>query len=92
MTQMDDKEWLSQAACLGLDPAIFFSENETYAKSVCANCDVVKECLADVLIYESKVHRRDGVYGGTGPSDRDRMYSRYHQVKDPSNIGGVGDA
>ena len=52
------REWRSRAACLGVDPELFFPAAETgpvydaqvsAAKAVCRPCPVRAECLAEAL-------------------------------------------
>ena len=68
--------WFLQAACRGMDPAIFFPENDPgpgEALAVCAVCPVRQPCLEDA--YQNN---DTGVRGGTTWSWRRR---HYHQVQ-----------
>lgn len=56
-------EWREKAACMGVDPELFFpSRNEDHslreAKKVCKTCPVKGECL------EQGLKERWGVWGG----------------------------
>ncbi|MDZ7733999.1 MAG: WhiB family transcriptional regulator [Acidimicrobiia bacterium] len=64
--------WLDQAACRGLDPAIFFpvsDEEAGPAKAVCEMCDVRQACLEWALARRE----REGVWGGASERDRRRI-------------------
>lgn len=50
----DDEDWRTRAACRGQDPALFFAPpSDTVARktalTLCADCPVRTECLADAL-------------------------------------------
>lgn len=70
--------WQDHAACRGLDPQIFFpddDEDETAAasaRSICATCRVREACL------EYAVGRREpsGVWGGATDRERRRIIRR----------------
>lgn len=69
--------WRGNAACLGMDPAMFFpergdSQTLARAKAVCDGCPVKDDCL------EYNLFEKDGVYGGT--SDRDRRALRRRRL------------
>lgn len=71
--------WRDQAACIGLDPELFFPIGASgptllqveEAKAVCARCPVVAECL-DRAIHG---HEAFGVWGGMDEGER-RTYIR----------------
>ncbi len=53
------RDWRTRAACLGVDPELFFPVAEAgpvydaqivAAKAVCARCPVRPECLAEALV------------------------------------------
>lgn len=72
-------EWMERAACLGLDPALFFPprgpvENWAPAKEVCASCPVTAECL-NLALVEGKRYE-DGIYGGLTGRERRRLKRR----------------
>lgn len=64
--------WRSKAACLGLEPLIFFPETEEEAESakvVCAECPVQEACLEYALVRREK----EGVWGGCTERERRRI-------------------
>lgn len=65
-------EWTAQAACIGVDPDLFFpvrGGDVSAAKRVCAMCPVAAECLA----YAMDTHQCYGVWGGRSERERRRM-------------------
>lgn len=67
--------WHQDAACLGLDPAIFFPEkgdDTTAAKAICAGCGVRRECLDWALTNGEKF----GVFGGLSENQRKKIRPR----------------
>lgn len=65
--------WREAALCRGFDGEIFFpmserpgTEGVEYAKSICAMCPVITECLAFAL----ETGQDYGVFGGLAPSER----------------------
>ena len=70
-------EWHEDAACRGMDPAIFFtgrSESTAPAKRVCAGCAMRERCLAE------NIDERYGVFGGL--NERERRNARRGIVRD----------
>ncbi len=64
--------WRELGACRGLDPAMFFPDEEDEsltAKSVCDQCDVRIACLEHALASREK----QGVWGGATERERRRM-------------------
>jgi WhiB family redox-sensing transcriptional regulator len=64
--------WMSDAACAGLSPTIFFpsdSAGVAVARRVCADCPVRDLCLE----YALANHIESGVWGGTSEEERRRM-------------------
>ena len=62
-----------KAACLGLDPNLFFSERGALvdaAKRVCMSCPVRAECLEFALVEVVK----HGIFGGTSERERRRLH------------------
>ena len=58
-----DQSWRRQAACRGVDTALFFNErgeNAGEAKAVCAGCPVVEQCRE----YALTAYVNQGVWGG----------------------------
>jgi WhiB family redox-sensing transcriptional regulator len=69
--------WRGRARCRGLDPHLFFPEDEEggdaeRAKEVCADCAVREPCLQEAMTATEAY----GVWGGTTPRDRRRMIRR----------------
>ncbi|MFI1004321.1 WhiB family transcriptional regulator [Streptomyces galbus] len=66
--------WLTEAACVGEDPELFFPvgstgpalEDVAAAKRVCARCPVIADCLA----YALGSGQTSGVWGGTDEEER----------------------
>ena len=61
-----------KAACLGLDPNLFFPERGASvdaAKRVCMSCPVRAECLEFALVEVVK----HGIFGGTSERERRRL-------------------
>ncbi len=84
--QRDATTWLNLAACRGTNPDIFFPltppdgrrrSQDVYAeaRSYCDRCEVRQACLDDVMATESP-NWRSGMYGGTSPRERDRLWGR----------------
>lgn len=73
--------WADSAACVGLDPVLFFPPREgpnsgtSAAKAVCAQCPVRLECLDWALTYNENT----GVWGGLSAGER-RTLKRERRV------------
>lgn len=68
-----DLEWQDEAACIGVDPEIFFPTRgvpSEPAKKICAGCPVRVECLE----YAERELLKHGVWGGL--SERQRKERR----------------
>ncbi|MFI7453272.1 WhiB family transcriptional regulator [Nonomuraea sp. NPDC049714] len=73
-------EWSRSAACLDLDPELFFpislqgagQSQVERAKAVCRGCPVRRPCL-DYAISSGQTH---GVWGGTDPEQRRTLIPR----------------
>lgn len=62
-------EWRTQAACRGLDPDLFFPDDDhgaELAKELCRHCDVQIDCLN----YAQDTRMTDGIWGGLDPRER----------------------
>jgi WhiB family redox-sensing transcriptional regulator len=69
------KTWRSEAACLGMDPAVFFPDKEESASRAllaCASCPVQEECRTDAI------ERREpfGIWGGTRGRQRQEIWRK----------------
>jgi WhiB family redox-sensing transcriptional regulator len=65
----NEREWRHQAACKGMDPALFFPAPGDWhavkqAKAVCAGCPVSTHCLAEGRTEHT------GVWAGTSATQR----------------------
>lgn len=63
---------MSRAACLGMDPELFYPEQDDFegrdaALAVCHSCPIEAQCLAENLTSKW------GVVGGTTADERKRM-------------------
>lgn len=68
-------EWNERAACLDMDPDVFFPTDTAgvvAAKRICAGCPVRVECLEWALEHGE----RWGVWGGASERERRRMWAR----------------
>lgn len=80
--------WYERAACRGVDQSVFFpdvapgdSSAGPYAraKTYCAVCPVVQDCLAYVLPFEEITRGRHGCWAGMTPKERDRYVKNPRQ-------------
>lgn len=68
------EEWRAYAACLTVDPELFFPvgegpqalEQEDAAKAVCRSCDSIGSCLSWALSHREQ----SGVWGGWSEAER----------------------
>lgn len=76
---MRGDEWRKLAACRGHDPNIYIPEKKDkkdtkhYDKSTCNSCKVKAECLD----YALKNRAVKGLWGGTTPKEREKLYPLY---------------
>lgn len=69
-------DWALDALCRDLDVGLFFPAvpGDIYttvdAKAICRQCPVRVDCLD----YAVRNHERFGVWGGTSPKDRQKMW------------------
>lgn len=78
-------EWFDRAECKGvakIDPTIFFPDVERgangahvwdTAREYCGRCAVRRECLEFQMPFEEATGRRDGMWGGLTPKERERL-------------------
>ena len=67
-----DVEWRTLGACRGLDPGIFYPDEDDAAlaaKEICERCGVRAACLEHALARREKV----GVWGGRTERERRRI-------------------
>ena len=70
--------WRDDAACLGMDPEIFFGASHVLAKRICADCPVTETCLTDAIRF-SWWGDYAGIRGGMGPDERRRLRRRQNE-------------
>lgn len=76
--------WQKLGACHGQDPNVYVPEKKDsrdtihYDKSFCQGCVVKEQCLDFALANRAK----KGLWGGTTPKQRERMYSLYKGVRE----------
>jgi WhiB family transcriptional regulator, redox-sensing transcriptional regulator len=64
--------WRDLGACRGLEPAIFYPEDDAEAgdaKAVCSMCNVRVACLE----YALTIREKQGVWGGATERERRRI-------------------
>lgn len=64
--------WRELGACRGLEPTIFFPDDDADAedaKAVCASCSVRVACLEHAL----SIREKQGVWGGATERERRRI-------------------
>jgi len=64
--------WRELGACRGLEPSMFYPDDEDdaeEAKAVCAGCDVRVACLEHAL----SIREKQGVWGGATERERRRI-------------------
>ncbi len=81
--RIGDWDWQSQAACRGRDTANFYhpenergpsrARRERQAKSICAQCPVVANCLRWALAAREPY----GVWGGLSVDERELLISQH---------------
>jgi len=77
---MSSQAWRDRAACRGVNISVFFPEipqgdSSTWhwrqARTYCEGCTVKADCLAFVLPFEAEAGRRNGMWAGMTPKERD---------------------
>lgn len=83
MTGVVSGSWWREAACVDLDPEMFFPAPSQRSRirravAVCCSCPVVDECLRSALRMETKrsAENRHGVWGGLTPEQRYKLARR----------------
>ena len=73
----NDISWMDEAACRGTDPEAFFPDIHVampkLVRRICSSCPVQVECLEYSMSF---IPILDGVWGGMGTAERQRMASR----------------
>jgi WhiB family redox-sensing transcriptional regulator len=76
--------WRDDAACLSVDPAVFYDDQATsQAKAVCRACPVRDECLTEALARGE----RFGVWGGTDEEERRSLARSTHGTPERYQVG-----
>ena len=77
--------WQDKANCKGADLSIFFPEIPTgdvrtfywlKAREICSECTVKMDCLKFQLPFEEETGRRNGMWGGMTPKEREEYTRR----------------
>lgn len=77
---MSSQAWRDRAACRGVNISVFYPEipqgdSSTWhwrqARTYCEGCTVKADCLAFVLPFEAEAGRRNGMWAGMTPKERD---------------------
>ncbi|MGH3649532.1 MAG: WhiB family transcriptional regulator [Acidimicrobiia bacterium] len=73
-------DWRARAACSGYPNTLFFpstdgAHEETIerAKTICAVCRVIDDCLA----YALETNQRSGIWGGTSEKERKSLRRKW---------------
>ncbi len=72
MVLAKENVWREVGACRGLEPSIFYPDDNDEAldaKQVCAECSVRVACLE----YALQIREKQGVWGGATERERRRM-------------------
>jgi WhiB family redox-sensing transcriptional regulator len=69
--------WMEQAACVAVNPEIFYPEDRRgrdarVARTICASCPVIADCLTHALSH----HENHGIWGGLDEADRRQIRRR----------------
>jgi WhiB family transcriptional regulator, redox-sensing transcriptional regulator len=64
--------WQKRAACHGLGPDLFFSDDSDGARAICSTCSVRIDCLGVALADKNL----QGTWAGTTQPERLKMQSR----------------
>lgn len=88
----DEMWWMDHANCRNMDVNLFFLHEQTgnnyssFAREVCASCDVSKQC-AD---YADKNMFDHGLFGGLSPNERKKRRAKIRAVQSSSDGGDSG--
>ena len=86
-TRFRSPDWMVDAACVGVDPDLWFAPTESgfvpdaegkKAQAICMGCPVARQCLKYALQAEGGVSAsyRFGIYGGLTAAARTRLARR----------------
>lgn len=70
---MTEKRWQDDAACRGVDTAVFFPSKTGLAKArkICLWCPVIEECRAFNDAHEDvAINHMFGLFAGESPNER----------------------
>lgn len=88
-TDVDGREsWLDQSACLNKDINKWFDKQGLEGQRICnEECEVRLKCLAWILSLEAgDGHKHHGVFGGLGPTERDRLNKKLKEMRNQNGI------
>lgn len=75
-------KWYEKASCKGVDSQVFFpevlgdqQEGRIWdkARAYCKQCPVIVDCLKFVIPFEHGSGKRNGMWGGMTPKERERF-------------------
>jgi WhiB family transcriptional regulator, redox-sensing transcriptional regulator len=76
--------WRARAACLRLDPALFFPDRVAHltkdvaaAKAICGRCPVRDDCLRAAMDGGENI----GIWGGLTPIERVNLQRRHRRAR-----------
>jgi WhiB family redox-sensing transcriptional regulator len=78
--------WQDDAACLGIDPEMFFTDGgpvPAQVRAICDGCNVRRECLDFAMDVEGQDlgHRhRAGIFGGLSGKERGRLAGHMRRI------------
>lgn len=82
------EDWRDRAACTQVDPELFFpepGESPRNAKSICASCEVINECLT----WAIETDEQFGVAGGLTRLERRRLVNPH--VRSREHVRNPGE-
>ena len=83
---VEQPNWREDASCRGYDGAVFFPDDGdtagiNYARSICAGCPVMEDCLT----YAVEMNQTEGIWGGATKQERRRLRRRWlRELKEAS--------
>lgn len=82
---MQNREWRTKAACLGMPTKVFFLErgdSSKEAKTICSTCPVKTACL-DEAVHMNPIYDTYGIYGGKSSRERNKIRKQLGLVFTP---------